>query len=356
MGELENGADRAAAVGGQEAQNNPPLPLWRRIRRRTWALIAGVGVILGIVLGVPDVRGYVYRFIPPDVEATFYAIDERGNPSISPDVPYTVIIDDAALEAESIPIPIYLALRNNGRRVLEDVRVTLTFDRQYMVEAGGEPRIDPEGASYIYEHNLGSVHPSDQFTPLGAVDTVQLGIEYIINPLVALSQDDVPAFTVGIIVFPGLSGDVTYELPVEVTLKCKGRPNTEYQLVVRLDAKGQIWLPSDGSEIVDEELTEADSELFAGSSGIAWDVLDSWSGNYTPGDRTVSYMKAVHPNGGIYQLIGVDGVRRRVICDVDADGRAEHDMWDSTGDGIPDTKVSYSPPAQMPDWPRETVR
>ncbi len=49
------------------------------------------------------------------------------------------------------------------------------------------------------------------------------------------------------------------------------------------------------------------------------------------------------------QLISVNDVLRNMIIDADSDGFAESLMFDTTNDGIPDTKVILKQPEYMYD-------
>ena len=107
---------------------------------------------------------------------------------------------------------------------------------------------------------------------------------------------------------------------------------------------------------MDAALTADDVRVFCASEAVSWTVLDVWSRSYSPGNRTIDYRKLRHPNGGTYQLVSLDGTLRLMVCDVNSDGLAESQTWDSSGDGIPDRRVVFDPPADMPDWPPDSVR
>jgi hypothetical protein len=95
-------------------------------------------------------------------------------------------------------------------------------------------------------------------------------------------------------------------------------------------------------------LTNEDISLFQRIPSKS-ELLQHWKRRDSKEGFFVDYNKVKYL-GGVYQYISIDGVVRRVNADTNADGRLDYEMYDSTGDGLPEKKVIPAKSEMMLDW------
>jgi len=136
-------------------------------------------------------------------------------------------------------------------------------------------------------------------------------------------------------------------VPIGVKVYCRERPTLNGVIRFHLRASVQLiglsnnyptWL-----DLTKEYLTLFKRIPLQSELVVHWKERDAKEG------FVIDYNK-VRYRGGVYQYILIDGVMRRVNADTDADGRIDYEMYDSTGDGIPDRRLTVSPPEFMLDW------
>jgi hypothetical protein len=214
------------------------------------------------------------------------------------------------------------------------------------VQSAGKAKIDPNNQFLVYEHSIGTLESVEFYTPLETIDTIHVPFVFHVVPAIVRSNDGVPFYLVTIVGYEGQHfADKVVQLGVRIY--CKDRPTLNGVIRFHLRASVQlIGLSDSPPDIID--VTKEDTSLFHRIPSTS-ELLEHWKRQDSKEGFLVDYNKVKYV-GGIYQYILIDGVVRRVNADTNADGLLDYEMYDSTGDGLPEKKAIPSKPEIMLDW------
>lgn len=337
---------------------DPPRAAGRRAGRvvkplvRFWPAFGVVALVLGFVVDFMSVRTMIFGEGVPEVELAYF---EREGGTLRLVDPSNIVlnVDPEDVEAQQMSIPLNLAVRNLETSDLRDARITFSYPAGLTVDPEGSPLIDPRGRTLVYEHELRDLAPVDEFTPLDTIDTLHVDFKFHLVSTVTLSRDGVPFYLLTVAGFDGLFEDKVVEIGLRIEVP--DRPPITGTWNFLLKAGVQVIGLESSPETTRVPVTADDDEWFTRIPEGAR-LVDSWTAPYDDrGVRTyfLSYSKYAYRNA-TYQRISLDGKVRRVIVDQDGDLFVDSDTWDSTGDGLPDTRQEKVG-RYMPDWPREAA-
>jgi hypothetical protein len=316
-----------------------------------FAIFGGIAVVVGFLADVGGLYSTWQNKQPISVGIAWY---EKKDTSLRL-VPLDAVIVELAPEDvfnQRVSIPVNLAIANKEAAPLEVVRVELNYDKNLKVESTGKVKIDPSNELLVYEHTIGTLESLGFYTPLETIDTIHVPFVFHVVPVIARSRDGVPFYLVTIVGYEGQKfADKVVQLGVRIL--CRDRPALTGVIRFHLRAGVQLIGLSDiPPNIID--VNKEDVALFQ-RIPLASEPLVHWKRRDSKEGFLVDYNK-VKFSGGIYQYILIDGVIRKVNADTDADGRLDYEMFDSTGDGLPEKKAIASKPEAMLDWPEYAMR
>ncbi len=333
------------------AQNAQPswATRWNGLRWCGFAFSIGIGVSLNWFFPNPARS-------KPQIEVAWYSNSEDG-PVIADPQNIELQCDIEDLLQRKLRIPIQFAVRNQDPEPMKVVRIEIRYPKGLEVSSEAKAKIDPAGRVVVYEHNIGTLEPVNDFTPLETVDVLTIPYFFAVYPVVAFTNDGVPFYSV-VDIPEGAFRQKRIELGVR--LFCDGRPRLEGRLSFGVDADVDLTTDFDGGELA--KLEASDQSYFELVPG-ATDVELRWSREVTPASndpvqktRTVEYTRAT-TSLGVVQLINVDDVRRKVFVDSNSDGECDFVLMDSKGDGRADLKGVFTGERRlMYDWSPEAAR
>jgi len=323
--------------------------------KRLWAVFCVVVLLLGFFSNVGGFYSDIQRRREPRVDISYFVTDSNHAIRIVDPLEVKIEVGLEELSSGRIPFPINLAVRNEDSEPLDLVRVELTYDRELIVKPGGRAKIDPENRILIYEHGLGTLESTEFYTPIDTVDTIYVPLSFAFVPALSLSSDGVPFYSWVTILSPYSGKFSDKKIAIGVRIFARDRPPTSGVINLTLVANAEVYLLFGESEMVSSELEDKDFRLFGEDPAQHSQILDHWQRQDVAGGYLVDYFKSSGV-GGVFQFIQIGGQTRTLIIDSNSDGLADINIFDNTGDGIPDHKFIITPPAEMPDWLPESVQ
>jgi hypothetical protein len=282
------------------------------------AFIAGV---LAFYLDWGDFRTQSHEKKTPDVEIQFFR-KESGKPVLSPSGPELVTSQEDVKKNRAV-VPLNLAVHNLEPKALQGARIELSYPDGLEVKPGGDPKIDPQNRTLIYEHQLRILEPVGNYTPLDTVDTIQVRAYYL-RFLDVEERNGLPTyFQVFTPVFPPNN---VKEIEIGVRFFSEGRPPKAEK--IKLTFRPKLEFAADLAESDYDNVTTSDDITLFTKSLLSRSArtLDEWVGKNGNG-KMVAYRK-VSDRSGIYQFIKIRGGAARIIADTDRDGFVD---WELSG-------------------------
>lgn len=263
----------------------------RRIIGAVWGAFGIVAVISAFFLNVGGFYSAVKQGRTPQVDVAYFMTDADNTIWLVDPQEVTIAVGLEELSSGRIPIPINLAVRNEGSQSLNVVRVELRYDQELRVEPGGRAKIDPKNRLLIYEHELGTLESIEFYTPIDTVDTIYIPFSFVFAPALALSSDGVPVYSWSKIFSPYSGKFSDREISIGVTIFASDRPAISGEINFRLTASVEVHLLFEESEMVPSGLEDQDYSLFGEDPAQHLEVLDHWQAEYPDGGFLVDYYK-----------------------------------------------------------------
>ncbi|MCC6612607.1 MAG: hypothetical protein IT320_03955 [Anaerolineae bacterium] len=361
--------------GTPDALKNALLNKWPWLRSPwTWmvAILGALALLFGLFSDTSFLCEWLRSQQTPDIEIRYFQENNgdrqlmQSGDTIEIDqtqILGSVSLDDLqAMRSESsaattmveLPIPVNLSLRNNEGDALELVRVVFSYAGGLRVESTARSRLNPSASEYenevVYEHDLGTLEGDEYYTPLPQSDVLFVPYAFMLMDTIVRSSEGVPDNVTALVGMGNpFFGDTNIVLGVRVY--ALGRPpvETTFTFTVPSLFEPQNW--SDASQFRDAD--GADRILYDELPTAGVGVLDQWRAVNADGAQ-FAYTKLSY-EGDIYQIVEVDGVRRKVVVDQNGNGLVNYEMIDLDADGVPDTVLLVWDQELMFDWKTDAL-
>ncbi len=289
---------------------------------------------------------------PLDVDIVWYEMKD-GRPQLLADNTVYVTIDDHGFKERAMSMPVNLAVRNRTGEMLEVVSVQITYPNWAKVQSQGKGKIDPNGGSIVYSHQIDTLPSIDEFTPLETIDTLTIPFPVQVRPVLFESREGVPSHEWTLWGGPkhGYEGK---ELKLRFRVDCKGHKPMLRDLNLNVPEVFGV-AGSMRRKPVLVEIGKAEAESAVRLIDQAKEELTSWTGQIPQGGSTIRFSRN-RSGKSVIQIVRVNDVVRRTNVDQDGDGFVDFDYLDYTGDGIADHKITYENREEMVDWHPDSVK
>ncbi len=289
------------------------------------------------------IRTWIRNRESPEIGLATYQL-ESGKPVLT-DGNVTVQVEPDDIKKDQLRLTVPLAVTNLEAEDLGLARVEPRYPSDLKVKSAGSGKIDPTGRTIVYDHDLGTLRPTGDFTPVAPLDEVVIPFGFTVVPTVTVSKDNVPFYIVAVAGSP----EYPYKrrvITMAATIYFADRPSVTANM--RWSVSPGVEILSQGSDDFTEyPLTQREVDRFGVPSG---DPIQNWAVRVGASGPKVRYRKYDLGGEGLVQAIEVEGVLRRVIIDSDRDGYVDVDMIDDTGDGRPDAAGTYPGGRLFVDW------
>ncbi|WP_431231162.1 hypothetical protein ACQ856_16080 [Mycolicibacterium psychrotolerans] len=312
-----------------------------------------MGLFIGYAVDVPQIYSNWKNNREPAFDIKYFTKDSSGNLTLEELSSIHVEIDQQNIQNSEILFPLSFAFHNVERDELLNARVVLSYPHDLKVDPEGKPRIDSNNSSFIYEHNLRDLAVVDEYTPLDTIDTLHIKFNFDVRPMVFLAEDGVPVEYLTIAGYNGNFEDAI--VPIKLRFEVPGRPAVVKDIRINLKAGIEI-LPTPQSAVAQERPVTPEDISWFRSIPAGPRVVDDWEREmtYTQPHHKIHYTKLTDGNT-TYQRISVDGLVKRILIDRNSDQESDAEIWDNTGDGLPDIRTEGGK-AFMLDWEPEAVK
>jgi len=115
------------------------------------------------------------------------------------------------------------------------------------------------------------------------------------------------------------------------------------------------WEEGKTADIAKEDTTFANMVCrYEQERNPALSFLDHWQA-MDPYSSEPIYYRKVKLNGQVLQMMSIGRQLRRVIVDADSDSFTDYELWDTTKDGVLDTKAVPNKKQKMVDWKKGMI-
>ena len=166
---------------------------WRKWDR--WKVIS----LLVTILLIPAIYWGIRSTFPdpvvtsPHIELAWY---EEGSkpPTLVPLSKAIIRPTSRDVVSGQIEVPINIAINNRDKQPLRVVRVEMNYPKDIDVQSKGNPKLDRDNQLLVYEHDIGTLEPVDNFTPLETIDVLAIPCSSIetSDAFVIQTRDGVP--------------------------------------------------------------------------------------------------------------------------------------------------------------------
>jgi len=276
-----------------------------------------------------------------EINFSLYAINEKGDVVIyDDDNKNNILIDDNAIAAKQVIIPINIAFVNTGKKSAELEYVILTYDSRLNVSSNSTRLVNSIPGKLTFKHNMEALHPTegDSYIPLKDSDFIYLSLEPIFIFTPAITKDGVPMY------WAGISTEFeTNDINFSLELVGKNMRSIKKNIIIILLPPIEFFYPMQDKNVIFEDVEDM-SFNFSNRT-----ILDSWSEKIDI-TNTINYTKYSYESTKSVQTIYVNNQLRRIIIDNNGDGLVDEDYVDTTFDGVLDKKIIHSVKYPMLDW------
>jgi hypothetical protein len=319
-----------------------------------WRIVAGVGTVLGLVLGVPKIAELIRNRTPMALEMSFYRESDKGPELVtSGNLDYLITSED--LKEGRIRFPLRLAFRNLERQNLNIQRVEVLYDSSLDVRPGGRRLIPLTKGVLACEHSLRILPPLGPYTPLEEIDEITVPMRYVPVEVMAWTKDRVPVYTVTMVIMDRSVRFSDRRYDMTIVLYPENRPPARggIHLVIPADLK---WLwPPESVQITQGQLSGRDTTFWLRcrarmrSTRPAWRRRDPQSG-----DEFVCWRYSV--GASRYQMVAANDTLRRVVGDENGDGQLDYDVAAQHTATLPTIRFQYLGVCPFIEWQPTSVR
>lgn len=321
---------------------NEKISLYKWSRFKTITLIT-------VIIAIPLTN----KFFPPIKEITpvysiaFYENKKNVLTLIRPDsLKFDVNSEDMLLDR--VRLPLRIAVRNEEKKPLKVVKIVITYPANIEVTSLGNPIIDPTSRTIIYEHNIETLEPTNNFTPLKTIDTLIIPFKFRLIEGVAMMKNNFPVYS-SIIVDEALWRDFTFSYKIDIY--CENRPVVSGFLSSKINSNLKLILDIPEGEKV--QVTNSDKDVF-NTPPSKLKVIANWSETYKKTMQKIDYYK-IQSNSIIYQYVYVDKILRRVTAKNKNNDFINFVLINDDTDEEIDYKILGDKKSFMIDWKREEV-
>lgn len=290
-----------------------------------------------------------------DMSLAFFQQDGNSITLVDPrDIKLAPSLED--MQSGILRIPLNLAVHNEDNDPLEVVKIVIQYPHELKVRSSARRGISVRENSIVYEHEIGTLDQVAHYTPLQDIDVLELPYQYLPVHVATLTNDGVPMYMVPLATYPPNAGFVDTSIMLKVSIYCKNRKpvtgSITFTVRPNIQLIDQYWDKGDTTQ-----LRSNDSQLVTMIQKLPEDVsciLDHWKATEQFHNKEFGYWK-VKTDKIIAQVITVSGQTRRIIVDMNSDGKLEFEYWDTNRDGIMDTKYIPPEPQMTIDWLKEAV-
>jgi len=332
------------------------------LAKRLWGFIVGLGVVIGILSGIPAIRQEVLGwFRHLDIDLAWYEKDEKGALRMVPLNDVRIVLTEDDILNHRVRLPIHLAVRNHTGEPIDIARLEITYYKSLDVRSEAKNKVAMEPGRIVYEHDLGFLPASESFTPLDPVDVLSFPNIYALEEVIAMTRNGIPIYLVTILradINAMQGGFKPVKVRLGLTINAKG-----YTPI-----KGTINLIQDPISVAILWPSEAKTQTRPIDPGTSIDierwkkgtVLTQWEGLYNRKKSDgatikLQYQKKKSSTGAIVQFVKRDGILRRIDVDDDGDGFEDRILLDTTGDGRVNEEIVFMTKVPMLDWKADAL-
>ena len=291
----------------------------------------------------------------PNMSLAFFQQDGNSIILVDPrDIKLAPSLED--MQSKVLRIPLNLAVHNEDNDPLEVVKIVIQYPHELKVRSSARRGILVGENSIVYEHEIGTLDQVAHYTPLQDIDILELPYQYLPVHVATLTKDEVPMYIVPLAMYPPNAGFVDTSIMLKVSIYCKNRKTVTGSITFtvrpNIQLIDQYWDKGDTTR-----LSSDDVQLATMIQKLPEDlscILDHWKATERFHNKEFGYWK-VKTDKIIAQVITVSGQTRRIIVDMNSDGKLEFEYWDTNRDGIMDTKYIPAEPQLTIDWLKEAV-
>ena len=339
-----NAPKRKPTPTRRKVRNRHLMPRLRKTGKRFWWALGAIATVIGIYLGIGELRSQWTASRPPAADIVFF---EKAEDEYRLVDPMKVVLNPSGREVErnQFAVPINLAVRNQESARLEATRIEIYYPKDVEVRPAGKPRIDPQNRVLIYEHDLEDLQPINNYTPLETVDI--LYFPFSVNYSTAIFVNPDMSF------FEVMAGARRTRFPnglnLDVKVFARGRPplNGRIRLLVGLDAGD----PSPSAGYKKRAPSKEESRLFQDVLRAARGAPNKWVARDLAKSHLLMYRKIRH-RGGTFGLVLIDHKVREVSADIDSNGYLDLKIIDTTAPSSPNSVMTPLEPEYMVDIPK----
>lgn len=344
--------DRFLAIAERFKQN--------KLRILVGFILVGIATFITIMQGPSTwkaIKDLVTSYTTINVSLRLYNIN--GNDiQLSGDNMLNIFVNRDNILNNEIQIPLRLAIRNKEEADLEVVRAEITYDKSLQIRSTAQKIIHEEPGLITYEHSIGTLPVREGYTPLNIIDTLTLHHHFRTESFIFIAKDGIPMYVTTITGYdPKAMFYGSNELTFGVRVYSKNRKPFQGQIKVRLEPVSMVRLlypPQQANGTTGDPLP-GDAQLWSDIVKGQGYLLSEWSGTNKEFNFRIDYKKVQYQNG-IYQLIFVNGIARRLNVDSDMDGFIDFELFDATGGGKPNLRGTWDGKLIMVDWSPDSIR
>ena len=229
---------------------------WRKV-----LTIGSIALVIGLIVDFSELQKIYLSYIEPKIDISYFFYDENDFPIINNSDEIIIDITNEDFQSGKIKIPINLAIKNLENRRLSLVRIEIQYDKNINLLSNGKQKIDPDQKLVIYEHEFGTLEIGDKYTMMETIDILEIPFSFIFTPVVGLSKDGVPLYSLIIVGFKE-NYFINDSISFEFTIFTEGRKPVSRTLVFKMQLMVDVLFPTDGSTGTICDVTEEDIGLF----------------------------------------------------------------------------------------------
>lgn len=265
------------------------------------------------------------------------------------------------IKQKVIEFPLRLAVRNEDNIDLEVVGVELIYDARLNIRSKAQRLISTTPGRIVYNHPIGTLPNREGYTPLEEIDVLLLENHYFEDPIVVIFKPRVPAYLIYAASYLPESILEPDKFNVNIRVYCKNRKPIKGNILLSIGpwVGTKLLHPPMNSIGKTNPVTKEQIELWNNLINFNGKTLDHWTRDSAKEKYTLEYKKISY-NEMMFQVIEMDKIPRRIICDIDNDNYINFELYDEDEDGKPDKSVKWpdEPVEQkvpMVDWIPESV-